>query len=74
MALLAEFDLAFDGDCPFGRREKLVWSQRTDSCDPANPSWRLYVRLGFEPLPAGPCWDYRRSVKPLLTVQRLPSG
>jgi GNAT superfamily N-acetyltransferase len=23
------------------------------SCDPANPSWRLYVRLGFEPLPDG---------------------
>jgi GNAT superfamily N-acetyltransferase len=21
------------------------------SCDQANPSWRLYVRLGFEPLP-----------------------
>jgi len=23
------------------------------SCDPANPAWRLYVRLGFEPLPDG---------------------
>jgi GNAT superfamily N-acetyltransferase len=23
------------------------------SCDQANPSWRLYVRLGFEPLPDG---------------------
>jgi GNAT superfamily N-acetyltransferase len=23
------------------------------SCDPANPSWRLYVRFGFEPLPDG---------------------
>jgi len=21
------------------------------SCDPANPAWRLYLRLGFEPLP-----------------------
>ncbi len=21
------------------------------SCDPANPAWRLYARLGFEPLP-----------------------
>jgi GNAT superfamily N-acetyltransferase len=23
------------------------------SCDPANPAWRLYLRLGFEPLPDG---------------------
>jgi GNAT superfamily N-acetyltransferase len=23
------------------------------SCDPANPAWRLYVRLGFEPRPDG---------------------
>jgi GNAT superfamily N-acetyltransferase len=23
------------------------------SCDPGNPAWRLYVRLGFEPLPDG---------------------
>ncbi len=23
------------------------------SCDPANPSWLLYVRLGFKPLPDG---------------------
>jgi len=23
------------------------------SCDPENPSWRLYLRLGFEPLPDG---------------------
>jgi GNAT superfamily N-acetyltransferase len=23
------------------------------SCDPANPAWRLYVRLGFVPLPDG---------------------
>jgi GNAT superfamily N-acetyltransferase len=23
------------------------------SCDPGNPSWRMYVRLGFEPLPDG---------------------
>jgi len=23
------------------------------SCDPANPAWRLYIRLGFRPLPDG---------------------
>jgi GNAT superfamily N-acetyltransferase len=23
------------------------------SCDPANPAWRLYRRLGFDPLPDG---------------------
>ncbi len=23
------------------------------SCDPENPAWRLYMRLGFEPLPDG---------------------
>ena len=23
------------------------------SCDPANPAWRLYIRLGFKPLPDG---------------------
>jgi len=23
------------------------------SCDPQNPAWRLYLRLGFEPLPDG---------------------
>jgi len=23
------------------------------SCDPANPAWRLYLRLGFQPLPDG---------------------
>jgi GNAT superfamily N-acetyltransferase len=23
------------------------------SCDPANPAWRLYLRLGFEPMPDG---------------------
>jgi GNAT superfamily N-acetyltransferase len=23
------------------------------SCDPANPAWRLYLRLGFEPRPDG---------------------
>ena len=23
------------------------------SCDPENPAWRLYLRLGFEPLPDG---------------------
>lgn len=29
------------------------------SCDPLNPAWRLYARLGFQPLPDGRTMIYR---------------
>jgi GNAT superfamily N-acetyltransferase len=44
------------------------------SCDPANPAWRLYVRLGFKPLPDGRTMLRLKSskrVRPLLTPQCL---
>jgi len=42
--------------------------QRVDatslSCDPANPAWRLYIRLGFKPLPDGRTMLRMKSVLP----------
>ena len=37
------------------------------SCDPDNPAWRLYVRLGFTPLPDGRTM-VRRTVDPPLVI------